>query len=446
MKNIFIMYARKDESFLHQLVKHLAFMEQSDLVQIWHDGLIPAGSIWEQEINENLARSDIIILLVSSHFFASEYGMRIELAHALSRYQKGEVVLLPIIVRDCLWDRTDIARFQVLPRDAMPINKWVDVDEAWAAVVKEIERIVRARVPATPRAVLLKAEGSVRDFDDSTRFRMEEELRKVTGDPSLRIVNVRSGSVILELEMSDEAASMLMHLVESGELKTLVGHKVRSATLGGRVVHSRDTEMKNIPFRAIKLLFLAANPIETERLLLDQEGRMISQHLRACRLGHQIQLISRWAVQPDDILFAMNEDRPDIIHFSGHGSESGELRFVDSGGSSAPLDVATLRRVFGVFRDMVRLVVLNACFSSKQAKAISQLLDCTIGMSREIPDQAARLYSASFCRGIGYGANLKDVHEQGILSMCLGGFHQQQCIPKLYSRNGVDPSTVFLCS
>ncbi len=70
--DLFIAYSRKDQTILDELVTHLIVLPKSKLVnEIWYDGLIDAGSKWEAEIQENLDRADIILLLVSSHFIRS---------------------------------------------------------------------------------------------------------------------------------------------------------------------------------------------------------------------------------------------------------------------------------------------------------------------------------------------------------------------------------------
>lgn len=448
MKRVFISYSHDDTAFRDQLVVHLAVLQRQGTIDVWHDGRIEPGNDWKKAIEEQLQQADIIILLISASFLASRFCAEVELTQAMRRWEAKNAIVVPIIVRACDWASSPLGRLQALPRDGRPISQFNSFDDAWRDVARSIKSIASDDNQETRIGISLETEGDALDFDESKKLRAESELRKATMDPSLLVVRVRRGSIILELEMSGQAAEVLMRLVETGELKTVLGYEIRRASSGGpqpRVAQPRKSDSSLLPGQTIKLLFLSANPIDTDRLALDQEVRPISQHLRACRLGRQIQLIQRWAVQPDDILQTMNEERPDIVHFSGHGGITGEIRLADRNGLSCALDVSTLKRLFAVFHDSVRVVVLNACYSAKQARVISRLVDCTVGMSRDITDTAAAAFSSSFYRAIGFGTSVKGAFDQGVLSMCLEGFSAEHRIPKLNSRSGIDPSIIHLC-
>src|SRR5262249_29789312 len=79
----------------------------------------------------------------------------------------------------------------------------------------------------------------------------------------------------------------------------------------------------------VKVLFLAANPHATQPLQLDEEIRQITAKVRAAEYRDSLELASRWAVRPDDLLQALLEVKPDIVHFSGHGSSAAELIRLD---------------------------------------------------------------------------------------------------------------------
>ena len=87
----------------------------------------------------------------------------------------------------------------------------------------------------------------------------------------------------------------------------------------------------------IKILFLAANPASTSQLRLDEEIRAITEKIRASEHRDSLELISAWAVRPDDLLQLLNMHKPHIVHFSGHGSQAGELLLADSGGEARPV-------------------------------------------------------------------------------------------------------------
>jgi len=193
----------------------------------------------------------------------------------------------------------------------------------------------------------------------------------------------------------------------------------------------------------IKALFLTANPTGTSPLALAEEMREINEKVYASELREQLKLVSEWAVRPDDLLQALNRYRPQIVHFSGHGSNAGELLLMGSEGFPRPIHVQTLKAVFKTMKDNIRLVVLNACYSKIQAEAIRQEIECVIGMNNKISDEAAITFAASFYRALGFGRSIKEAFEQGQTALLLEGIPEEQT-PELLVRDGSDPAQIFL--
>src|SRR6266851_7077963 len=96
---VFCCYARKDRAFLEDLKIHLRSLERQNLISLWSDTDISAGVVWEEEIKQRLDRSDIILLLISPDFISSDYCYDIELQHIIERHKRGEVHVIPIILR-----------------------------------------------------------------------------------------------------------------------------------------------------------------------------------------------------------------------------------------------------------------------------------------------------------------------------------------------------------
>ena len=193
----------------------------------------------------------------------------------------------------------------------------------------------------------------------------------------------------------------------------------------------------------ISILFLEANPLGTSKLALDEEMRAIDEKIYASELRDQIVSNPAWAVRPDDLLQALNRYRPDIVHFSGHGTPTGELQFVGNGGFPRPISSKVLTSVFKTMKDNIRLVVLNACYSEVQAEAIRQEIECVVGMNAAIGDDAARIFAASFYRAIGFGRSIQEAFEQGKIALLLEGIDEAQT-PELLVRPGSNPATIFL--
>jgi hypothetical protein len=195
----------------------------------------------------------------------------------------------------------------------------------------------------------------------------------------------------------------------------------------------------------LKILFLAANPLGTSRLALDEEIRAIVEKIQLSTHRDAVELISAWAVRPDDLLQVLNQHQPHIVHFSGHGSPSGELVLVDAYGTPKAVGARALTALFSTLKDNIRLVVLNACYSRIQAEAITDVIDSVIGMNEAIGDEAALIFAASVYRAIGFGRSLQEAFEQGKTALMLEGIDEEET-PELLVRTGVDSTRLVLLS
>jgi hypothetical protein len=193
----------------------------------------------------------------------------------------------------------------------------------------------------------------------------------------------------------------------------------------------------------IRILFVAANPADTDSLRLGEEFREIQDKMRGADSQKKFQMRSAWAARPDDLLQQMNEFRPHILHFSGHGSSAGEIVLQDSSGNARPLSSAELRRLFGNFRSWLRIVVLNACYSNVQAGALLDSADIVIGMNAAIGDSAAISFAASFYRGLGFDRSVQDAFEQGLISIQFNDAGEEDT-PALLHRPGIDPGRLTI--
>src|SRR5262249_41675499 len=150
-----------------------------------------------------------------------------------------------------------------------------------------------------------------------------------------------------------------------------------------------------------------------------------------------------WAVRPDDLAQLLLQHQPQIVHFSGHGGRAEQLILLNADGKPAPVGTKALVNLFTVFKDHVRLVLLNACQSSPQAQAISQVIDCVVGTEADIGDEAAITFAASFYQALGFGHNVGNAFELGKTALMLHGV-PEDATPQLFTRVGIDPSSVFL--
>lgn len=136
---IFISYSHEDESYKDKLEKHLSILKRNSIVETWHDRKIIPGEEWDKKIKDELETAQIILLLVSVDFLSSNYCYDIEIKRAVERHDKGEAVLIPIMLRKCDWNETSFSKIQALPKNAKPVKNFEDEDEAFYSIVEGIK-------------------------------------------------------------------------------------------------------------------------------------------------------------------------------------------------------------------------------------------------------------------------------------------------------------------
>src|SRR5262249_23581093 len=148
-------------------------------------------------------------------------------------------------------------------------------------------------------------------------------------------------------------------------------------------------------------------PRDTDQLRLDQEMRAIDEALlQKAEFRDKFDIKQQWAVRVSDLQGHLLRYKPDIVHFSGHGSASGEIVLEDALGNSKSVSKRALSQLFAALKGNIRCVVLNACYTEQQAQAIAEHIDCVIGMSKAVGDSAAIHFSASFYQALGYGRDI----------------------------------------
>jgi hypothetical protein len=200
--------------------------------------------------------------------------------------------------------------------------------------------------------------------------------------------------------------------------------------------------LKAIPEK-ITVLFLAANPIDTKPLRLDEEVHLIQEKIRLSEHRDSVTFVSRWATRSSDILQVINESNPTVVHFSGHGTQSGELALQNPDGSTKLVTIEAISKAMSTASDTIRLVVFNACFSELQAVAVTEDIEAAIGMSDSILDKAARVFAAQLYSSIGFGRSLQNAFNQAVAELMLEGIPGDD-IPRLYARDDVNLDDITL--
>jgi len=138
---VFISYAHEDIAYLKEFQKHLSLLEREEIIEEWNDDSIMPGQNWDETIKSKIEESDIIVFLVSSDFIASHYIHEIEIKKVIERCEKGECILLPVVIRTCDFSSLSISKYQALPKGAKPVSTWEDKDAAWLDVIKQIRQL-----------------------------------------------------------------------------------------------------------------------------------------------------------------------------------------------------------------------------------------------------------------------------------------------------------------
>ncbi|MFO0890165.1 MAG: CHAT domain-containing protein [Isosphaeraceae bacterium] len=205
------------------------------------------------------------------------------------------------------------------------------------------------------------------------------------------------------------------------------------------------------------ILLLAANPAGTEPLRLDEEVKKIEQVVERSRRRDEFRIVAKWAVSADDLRRGLLDHGPEIVHFLGHGAGSGGgegARDLASKGTAAPggftfegehgglltVSGGSLARLFGLFAEQVRCVVLNACHSASEGAAIAEKIDYVIGMNKAVGDRAAIKFAVGFYDGLVAGRSYEAAFEFGRSAIELEGI-PEHLTPVLLRRRreGVRP-------
>lgn len=143
MHKVFFSYSHKNESVRDELEVHLSMLKRQGVIQAWHDRRITSGSEINGEISKELENADIILLLVSPYFLASDYCYDIEMTRAMEKHELGEARVIPIILDPCDWHHAPFGRLLAAPSDSKPISKFANQHDAYLDIVKSIRMVIK---------------------------------------------------------------------------------------------------------------------------------------------------------------------------------------------------------------------------------------------------------------------------------------------------------------
>lgn len=193
MAKIFFSYSHKDEALRDQLETHLALLQRQGLIEAWHDRRIVAGSNLDDSVSEQLETADVILILVSANFIASDYCYSREMMRALERHDEGTAVVIPVILKACDWHSAPFGKLLAAPRDGKPVDMWANLDEGLTDVAKQVRKVVEklqtAQLPITPRGnpVFAARSSSAPGVPRSSNLRVRKEFTDRDKDEFLHV-------------------------------------------------------------------------------------------------------------------------------------------------------------------------------------------------------------------------------------------------------------------
>ncbi|WP_234683522.1 toll/interleukin-1 receptor domain-containing protein [Bradyrhizobium monzae] len=180
MASLFFSYSHADEVLRDQLEKQLSVLKRQGVIEVWHDRRIGAGQDFAAEIDRHIETDDIILLLVSSDFLASDYCYESEMKRAMDRHDAGEAIVIPVILRACDWRGAPFGKLNATPPDGKPITQYPDRDHALLEVAKAVRAAANRVEPrhSAPEPVPLHASSQARRASTprSSNLRLAKEF------------------------------------------------------------------------------------------------------------------------------------------------------------------------------------------------------------------------------------------------------------------------------
>lgn len=292
------------------------------------------------------------------------------------------------------------------------------------------------------------AAGKLREIERHERDRASSE-RKIA-DIESKIARKQKEITDEQRKLRREEQSLQKKQFAESERQTRE-HRAQMSNLGEAIrqhdyLH-RETistleRLQKLP-ETIVVLFLASNPIDQSQLRLDEEARSIAEMIRKAEHRDSVRFETRWAIRPTDIIQAINELQPTIVHFSGHGTDTDEIVLQSNSGTTKTVSKEAIAQTMTVFADNIRLVFFNTCYSNNQAKAVTMHIEAAIGMNTSISDGAARIFSSQFYSAISFGHSVQRAFEQAKTVLMLEGIPEEET-PELFVQDGIDPNDIVI--
>ncbi|PPK64443.1 hypothetical protein V5P93_007108 [Actinokineospora auranticolor] len=230
-----------------------------------------------------------------------------------------------------------------------------------------------------------------------------------------------------------------VHVTDTGALPVRVRTRVAAA---GRVWRDEQEFKVNAgqpraetADEPVRILFLNASPDNDDVPVLDWEGEYnaIRHELRLSRQRDRFALDSRVAVTSVELMRAVRDARPSLVHFSGHGYADGDLLLENPSGGAVRVPAEGVARLFRAHADVIGGVVVNACHSEPLARAVSTRIGFAVGLAGRVNDRLAIDFSTGFYMAYAAGDGVEAAFESGLTLMAMHPYHSAESdLPRLY--------------
>lgn len=240
--------------------------------------------------------------------------------------------------------------------------------------------------------------------------------------------------------------------LEQRRKSEIINNTIKDINNRQTILQNEITKLKESKSKIV-ILFLASNPKlkyidengaewQQQKLDLDKEAREIKEAITKSLNRDSIDFQTRWATRVQDLFQAINETNPTIIHFSGHGTENGELVFQDNADNPKTVSNEVIAEMISASSDDIRMLVFNNCFSSSQAKMIVDKVEATIGMNTSIGDESAILFSSQLYSSIGFGLSLEKAFGQAKARLMLENTNEENT-PEIFVKDGFQAKDII---
>ncbi len=250
-------------------------------------------------------------------------------------------------------------------------------------------------------------------------LRIEKELEKIAGEGKVKAqYQINDSKDPLQLQEKYMQGLKGLHYKSAQSMKPPSISRLyssfnqdKSTSIEYLAMPSTNTQESS---KKQKFLFLAANPTNESRMQTDREYRIIKAELERGRASHSFDfLIPQFSLTMEELLRAMT-DKPEIIHFAGHGTSRG-IVMVNNENEAKLISTAILQRLFRRLKGHTQAVLLNACNSSTQAKIISQFGMYVIGNNVPVDDNAAVQFAKGFYLGLSDGKTIEEAFDDAMI-------------------------------